>query len=599
MTPVEEIKERLNIIDVIQEYVPLKNMGSNHKGLCPFHNEKSPSFTASEHKQFFHCFGCGKGGDIFTFVQEFEGVEFPEALRMLAAKANVELKAHNPKESNEKTRLLDCLALAAEFFHAALLKSEEGKVARDYIAKRGLSDEVVKQFKLGYSADSWDTLMNFLKKKGYSEKEIEKAGLIVPSTKGRAGFYDRFRGRLMFPIENAHGNVIGFTARTLKADEAGAKYINTPQTAVYNKSQAIYGLSHSRKHIKNVNAIVIVEGNVDVITAHQFKFRNVIATSGTALTIEQVRLLKRYSPNIILAFDADSAGIKAAWKGMKIAIQQGMNIKVMRLPEGKDPDDLIREDAQQFRKLGAEAKLFMDYAFDAVLNERDLGNVQHKKQAAAELLPMIALVPDSIEQSHYLDQLGQRLQVDADLLRQRIQESERNNRVANRQSDQNQQPEQQPAQQTPQQVGKLEQLGERVCAVLTVQPAEFQTAIEHVNSGMFPEGEVQTLYKMFETSYNHHGIFDIALVEQENQTNAGGLQKAQMIGEELYSDYTTQAIQMELLSLLSQIEREHIQTRLKAVEHQLSEAERIEDEEAIRRLSEEVRHLTQSLNNVS
>lgn len=596
MTPVEEIKERLNIIELIQEYVPLKNMGSNHKGLCPFHNEKSPSFTASEHKQFFHCFGCGKGGDIFTFIQEIEGVEFAESLRMLAAKAGVELKAHNPQESNEKTRLMDCLELAADFFHAALKKSEEGKIARDYIAKRGLSDEVVAQFKLGYSADSWDTLMNFLKKKGFTEKEIEKAGLIVPSTKGRAGFYDRFRGRLMFPITNAHGNVIGFTARTLKEDEAGAKYINTPQTAVYNKSQAIYGLSHSRKHIKNVNATVIVEGNVDVITAHQFKFRNVIATSGTALTIEQVRLLKRYSPNIILAFDADSAGIKAAWKGMKIAIQQGMNIKVMRLPEGKDPDDLIREDPQQFRTLGAEAKLFMDYAFDAVLSERDLGNVQHKKQAAAELLPMIALVPDSIEQSHYLDQLGQRLQVDADLLRQRIKEAERGNRVANRAQKQ-EEPQAQP--EAPKVVSKLDQLGERVLAIISIQPAEFQTAIEHVNSGMFPEGEVRALYKMFEMSYNQHGHFDIALVEQDNQNNAAGLQKAQMIGEELYSDYTTQALQMELLSLLSQIEREHIQTRLKEVEQQLSEAERTEDEDAIRRLSEEVRHLTQSLNNVS
>lgn len=592
MTPVEEIKERLNIIDVIQEYVQLKNMGANHKGLCPFHNEKSPSFTASEQKQFYHCFGCGKGGDIFTFVQEIEGVEFPEALRMLAAKANVELKAQNPQEQNEKTRLLDCLSLAAQFFHAALLKADEGAVAREYIQKRGLSDEVVKQFQLGYSADSWDTLMNVLKKKGFTEKEMEKAGLIVPSTKGRAGYYDRFRGRLMFPITNTHGNVIGFTARTLKADEKGAKYINTPQTAVYNKSQAIYGLSHSRKHIQNMNATVIVEGNVDVVTAHQFKFRNVIATSGTALTIEQVQLLKRYSPNVILAFDADSAGIKAAWKGMRIAIQQGMNIKVMRLPEGKDPDDLIRENPQQFRELAVQAKLFMDYAFDAVLTGKDLSDVQIKKQAAAELLPMIALVPDAIEQSHYVDQLGQRLQVDADILRERIQNTERSQRVENTQS------QQQPAQATPQQINKMEQLGERLCTVIAVHPAEFQTAIERVNSGMFAAGPVQDLYKLYEMSYNQHGNFDIAIVEQENHTNAG-LQKALMIGEELYSDYTTQALQMELLSLLSQIEREHIQTRLKAVEHQLSEAERNQDEQVIVKLTEEVRHLTQSLNNVS
>lgn len=596
MTPVEEIKERLNIIDVIQEYVPLKNMGANFKACCPFHNEKTPSFTASESKQFFHCFGCGKGGDVFTFVQDIEGVEFPEALRMLAAKAGVELRQVNPQEQNEKTRLLDCLQLAADFFHLALKKSEEGKVAREYVEKRGLSKEVVDQFKIGYSADSWDTLMQFLKKKGYTEREIEHAGLIIPSTKGRPGYYDRFRGRLMFPITNPHGNVIGFTARTLKADEAGAKYINTPQTAVYNKSQAIYGLSHARQFIKKVDATVIVEGNVDVLTAHQFTIRNVVATSGTALTIEQVRTLKRYSKNVILAFDADSAGIQAAWKGMKVAIQQGMNIKVMRLPAGQDPDDLIRQDAAAFRKLAVQAKLFMDYAFDAVLEQRDLSNVQHKKEAAAQLLPMIALVPDDIEQTHYINQLAQRLDVSAQLLQQRIQQQERDSRVIQPTNTNNQQS------QTPSKSlkgGRVEQLAERILAIIAVQPNEAGVVFDKLQSSMFPEGQWQDLYKFFEIAYNQSGYLDISSVEHQNHNNAEALHKAQLIGEELYSDYTTQALQMELLSLLTQFEREHIQTRLKEVEKQLADAERTADSQAIQRLAEEVKHLTQSLNNLS
>jgi DNA primase len=391
--PVEEIKERLSIIDVIQEYVPLKKLGNSYKARCPFHNEKTPSFTASEEKQFFHCFGCGKGGDIFTFVQEIEGVEFVEALRMLAKKANIELTPINKQEQNERTRLLDCVDEAASFYQSTF-NSPAGERARTYIAGRGLDAETIATFQVGYSPDAWDGVLQHLKKKGFTEKEMERAGLILRSPK-TGGYYDRFRNRVMFPIYNTHGNVIGFGGRTLESDAKEAKYINSPQTELYNKSAVIYGLHAAKKFIQKMDAAVIVEGYMDVITAHQAKFRNVVAASGTALTPDQIRLLKRVTQNVILSFDADTAGLSAAWRGMQIAIQEGMNIKVLVLPSGKDPDELIRKDPHAFRDAAVAAKPFMDYAFDVVLKPLDLSNVQHKKKAAKEFLE--PLVPPATE----------------------------------------------------------------------------------------------------------------------------------------------------------------------------------------------------------
>lgn len=585
-TPVEEIKERLNIVDVVQEYVSLKRAGANHKGQCPFHNEKTPSFTVSEGKQFFHCFGCGKGGDVFTFIELVEGMEFAEALRVLARKANVELRPTNPREHNERTRLLDALKLASEFFHVALKESKEGQVARDYLERRGVNQDTVEHFGIGYSGDSWDALLNFLKKKGYKEKEIEKAGLIVPSQK-TGGWYDRFRGRLMFPIYNAHGNVIGFGGRTLDPEQKEAKYINSPQTAVYNKSAVLYGLHSAKQFIQKMDATVIVEGYMDVVTAYQATFRNVVAASGTALTHDQIRLLKRYSNNVILAFDADAAGLSAAWKGMQVAVQEGMNIKVLVLPTGKDPDDLIREDPAAFRQRAVEAKPFMEHAFDTVLQPLDLTNVLHKKKAAAELLPMIAMFPDRIEQTHYIKKLATALGVDHSVLEEKLQRKPATPAPKKEQSP--------PPTNSERVITRGEQITDQLMALILTVPEEFPTVAEKLHEESLESEKARTLYKKCIELYNRSGSLQPHELKFEHAALDATTKEYQLIGEELFGELSAKERQRELLTLITSAERYRVKQRLQRVEKQLAAAEQTNDTETIMQLSEEFRALTETL----
>lgn len=420
----DEIKSKIDIIDLISEYVALKPAGANWKALCPFHNEKTPSFMVSRDKQIWHCFGCGEGGDIFEFIQKIEGVEFPEALRILADKAGVKLKKVDPQIISQKTKLLDILKVAAEFFHLSLLKTEEGKIARDYLEERKLRPETVKDFKLGYAPDSWDKLLNFLEKKGFGKNDIFLSGLVVKNEKGQ--LYDRFRLRLMFPINDHHGNVVGFTGRILdktKQDQGG-KYVNTPQTLIYNKSQVIYGLDRAKNEIKKKDLAVIVEGNMDVIASHQAGIKNVVASSGTALTLEQLKLLKRYTNNIALSFDADLAGQAAAERGIDTALALGFNIRVIQLPREldgeaiKDPDECIKHSAEYWQKAIAEAISIMDFYFEKTFSRFDKNKPQDRKEISIRLLKQIAKLPNKIEQDFWLVKLARQMEVPENILRE-------------------------------------------------------------------------------------------------------------------------------------------------------------------------------------
>lgn len=595
-TPVEEIKERLNIVDVVQEYVPLKKAGANHKGRCPFHNEKTPSFTVSESKQFFHCFGCGKGGDVFTFIEQAEGVEFAEALRMLAAKANVELRPTNPREHNERTRILDCLTSAADFYATTLRTAPQAQRARDYLAQRSVTQETTTTFHLGYSPDSWDALITHLHTQQFTDREIEHAGLSIRSPKTK-GYYDRFRSRLMFPIHNAHGNVIGFGARTLDPNQKEAKYINSPQTPVYNKSAVLYAIHMAKPFIQKMDAAVIMEGYMDVITAHQAKFRNVVAASGTALTHEQIRLLKRYSNNVILAFDADAAGLSAAWRGMQVAIQEGMNIKVLVLPPGQDPDDLIKQDPQEFRNRAIAAKPFMEHAFDTVITPLDLTNVLHKKKAAQELLPMIAQFPDAIEQTHYIQKLATMLNVEAAVLEEKINTLKKAARRSANVAAMSSSSSTSSASSNIQQPAKdyLTTVVERLLAMVSLLPQEFGTVQSRIKPEDITNSTLQALYKSLVDLYNRTGSLDVKSYMPTDPATAAQWNALQLIGEEYYGPLTIQEQQQELLSLVESIERHSITARLKSVQQQLARAERAHDTAAVQQLSEEFRRLTELL----
>lgn len=584
MTPVEEIKERLNIVDIIGEYVQLKKTGTNHKGLCPFHNETTPSFSVSETKQFFYCFGCGKGGDIFSFLQELERMEFPEVLKILAAKAHVELQQFDKKESNEKTRLIDCITMAAQFFQAALHISKEGSVAREYLAKRGVTIETAKSFDLGYAPDSWDSLYRFLESKNFTTQEIEEAGLLVRSKESR--LYDRFRGRLIFPIHNVHGSIVGFTARTLKQEEKSAKYINTPQTKIYNKSGILYGLHEAKKEIQKQDRVVLVEGNMDVVTAHQADILNVVASSGTALTQTQVTLLSRYTKNIILAFDGDAAGMRAVWRGMTIAVKAGATIRVLSLPEGKDPDDVIREDRNLFVAAIEAAQPFMDFAFTTIMDGLDMTQVENKKKVAAELLPMIALFPDPIDQSHYLRRLSEIVEVEMHVLQEKIEPfSSQKKKSESRSASSNAPARTHDTLQV--------QLQERLLALFLLEP----TLLEKNDFTQWFEEPFAALYKKIRFEYNQSQSLnsDELSLLFENFGEESINHKILLIAEEMYNGLSPELLQKEYTTIIDRFLRDSIKQRLQRVQKKLSLAEKSQNKEEIEEYSQEFHLLMQEL----
>ncbi|MEA3398174.1 MAG: DNA primase [Patescibacteria group bacterium] len=427
LQPSDEIKSRIDIVDLIREYIPIKAAGVNFRARCPFHREKTPSFMISPEKQIWHCFGCGKGGDIFSFVMEMEGVEFVEALRILAPKAGVTLRRQDPKLTSQRNRLLDIIELSRKYYQNYLQTGQEAASARAYLKKRGLTEEIIAEWQIGYSGEAWDEIFKFLKSKNFKENEIFLAGMIVKSSKGR-GFYDRFRGRVMFPINDINGNPAAFSARVSpdkeKTEKMG-KYINSPQTLIYDKSKLLFGMDKAKIEIKNNDLAIIVEGQMDAITAHQYGYKNVIASSGTALTSEQINLLKRYSSNIALAFDMDQAGSMAADRGIREAMKAEMNIKVVILPEGKDPDECIRKNPDGWERALSEAKPMMQYYFDLTFKDLDLSGVDNRRQAAKYLLPIIAKLGSNIDKDFWLKNLSEKIDIKEDVLRETLDSAAR------------------------------------------------------------------------------------------------------------------------------------------------------------------------------
>jgi DNA primase len=445
MSVVDQIKERLDIVEVIQPYVPLKKAGRNYKGLCPFHSEKTPSFVVFPETGTWHCFGaCGTGGDIFTFLMKRENIDFGEALRILAQRAGVELEPASP-EVKEAEKRLDLLreinAAAANYFHHLLLNSDEAARARGYLEKRGLVADTIDRFQVGYALDQWDGLLRYLGNKGYSLKDIHETGLIIEREDG-SGYYDRFRGRITFTIRDQRGRAIGFGGRIL--GEGQPKYLNSPQTALFDKSAVLFGLDQARAGIRTAGEAVIVEGYMDVLMAHQHGINNVVAQMGTALTEEQLKLLKRLTQRFVLALDSDVAGDQATLRGLDLARQvmdhevvpvptpRGLirfearlaaDIRIVSLPEGRDPDEVIRESPTQWAQLIASAKPVMDYYFDALTADLDLSAAKGKAEAVARLGPLLIELGDQVQRTHYLQMLARMVQVDERSLWQQIRQT--------------------------------------------------------------------------------------------------------------------------------------------------------------------------------
>lgn len=408
---ITQIKERINIRDVVSEYTSLKKVGANHKGLCPFHSEKTPSFTVNEEKQIFHCFGCGAGGNVLTFLMKAGGMAFPEAVAELAKRAGITIpKAQRGGRNDKQEALYKINESAADFYHRLL--SESGK-ANAYLKKRGLTEEAINNYKLGYGGDGWDSLYGFLSKKGASLPLAEELGLLIPKKNG--GYYDRFRERIIFPIFDINGQVIAFGGRSMDGSEP--KYLNSPESVLFKKSDSLYGLTVAKRWIKEADEALIVEGYMDLLSLHQAGIKNSIATLGTALTTGHLRLIRRLTSNVVTVFDADQAGIKATLRSLDLFLDEGIGARVLSMPDRHDPDTYIKEvGADEFRKAVKSSVPIMEFFIKAVSKERDTRDVQWKLKVAEEVLPYVGRVPNKIEQWHYIKILSELMGVKEELL---------------------------------------------------------------------------------------------------------------------------------------------------------------------------------------
>lgn len=415
---IEQIKSRLNIVDIIGEYIKLEKAGINYRAPCPFHNEKTPSFFVSPSRQMWHCFGgCNEGGDIFKFVMKIEGVEFIDALKLLAKKAGVQLKESSKKYEEIKTQreiLLSICKKATAFFSTQLEKSKSGLEAKDYLLKRGFKEETIKDWKIGYAPSTWNSLCDYLIGLGYKREDIINAGMASEK------FFDRFRSRIIFPICDASGQSIGFTGRVFNSEDE-AKYLNTPNTLLYDKSQALYGIDKAKLEIRKNDSCILVEGNIDCIMSHQSGVKNCLAVSGTALTTIHLGIIKRFSNNLTLAFDMDLAGNNATKKGIDMAINNGFNVKVIAMNNEKDPADIILSSGEEeWKRIIEGAKPINQFYFDLALKNKDVKSIEDQKKIVDELLPIFKKIDNTIEQTHWIQKLAEVLSIREDDVRQEM-----------------------------------------------------------------------------------------------------------------------------------------------------------------------------------
>ncbi len=395
---VEKIKERLGIVDVVSGYLKLERAGQNFKARCPFHNEKTPSFFVSPSRGTYHCFGCNRGGDQFSFVEEVEGIPFLEALKLLADRAGVTLTHEDPKQKTERDRALAALTAATEYYESQL---ERNTNVKNYLQERGLTPETTRSFRLGFAPSGWRNVKERLVQLGFKENDVERAGLIIRSPKDEKQTYDRFRSRIMFPIEDGSGRIIGFSGRIFgSTDENEAKYINSPQSILFDKSKALYGYSRAKDEMRKENRVVLVEGQVDVLLSHQAGFKNTVGVSGTALSPEHLRMMKRMTDNLVTAFDGDTAGVAAGTRAYKLAIEEGFNVTLAELPEGMDPADLVLRDPSLWRKALLEARHVIEVYLERISRATD-----RRSQAISlsrEVLPLVARIPSQSESAHFI-----------------------------------------------------------------------------------------------------------------------------------------------------------------------------------------------------
>lgn len=568
---VEQIKERLSIVDVVSSYLKLEKAGINYKATCPFHNEKTPSFYVSPDRNSYYCFGCGAKGDIFTFVEQFEGIDFKGALKMLAEKAGVTLSAYTKEDTTKKDRLYQLMEAATLYYQSQL----EGE-SKKYLTGRGLTDETIDAFRLGYAPDGWRGVTGAMQAKGFTDEEILEVGLAKrPENNEKGDLYDRFRDRLMFPIADTSGRVIAFSGRLLKDDLKQGKYINSPETPIFKKGATLYGLDKAKFAVRKEDMAVLVEGQMDLVLSHQAGFTNTVASSGTALTdtliadtekglLSGLGQIHGLTKNLIVAFDADKAGMRAAARAEKIGLSLGMNVKIAKLPKGEDPADLILRDKNAWSDVLKNAQHIVLFYLE-VLDEHKLSDYTRMRAIRDRILPYIALIPSAVERAHFIDQVHKYTGMPTDALTEDV------NRLID----------EQPVEQKKEEPKKMQaartlRIQNRLLGILLWQEEKKEPKIDPDKlredlASILEEKVFQEIYDAAKKRKNEY-VFEV---------------------EALYKN--EEKLPDEVTELVSNLEEETLATKLQIL---MAEIEKATDEERLQRLLQESQDITKRLNTI-
>lgn len=587
MQETDLIKDRLDIVALVGEYVVLKPAGANWKGLCPFHGEKTPSFMVNREKQIFHCFGCAKGGDVFTFLQEMEGMEFPEALRVLAERAGVTLTtrtAISKEKGEQRSRLRELLSLAGLFFHKVLSETAAGEPARAYLAHRGVHAQTIDRFHIGFIPDgAWSALTDFLtKKKGFGVEECVAAGLTRRHERGT--YYDVFRGRVMFPLWDVHGSIVGFTGRLLEEKEGVGKYVNTPDTELFDKSAMVYALHVAKQAAKEAGYFVVVEGQMDVIACHQAGMQNVVAASGTALTQRHVDILKRYVNQLRMAFDADAAGERAAKRGIDLAVAAGMDVRMITIPDGagKDPDECIQKDHAVWARAVADAQPVFAYYISRYVTPQVHTDPEQLRSVSELLCRELARVSDPIVSDFWTQKVSFALGASMEAVRTKIRQLQREER-----RDQSKNPRAPTAApvQRPVPKNRWQHLAQHVLCLMVHDPALFGK--KPVPVEYFP-ADAQTLYSAvvarYTTPTDRTGSLTPSL-PAHGPALTHSIAALELLATEEFFEFTPDARAQEYMSAIGSLKEEWLKAQRTHLTDAIRQAEQRGDGEAAAALS--------------
>lgn len=554
MNHLEEIRAKISIEELVGSYVQLKKAGRSYKGLCPFHNDKNPSMMVSPEKGIAYCFACNTGGDIFKFIQLIENVDFPDAVRILANRAGVPLPEFKPQAHNKKMRIIEMNQSSVKFFAEQLDNSAHFK---NYFIDRGLTENTINHFKLGYAPDSYNALKDHLIKIGYKENELIEAGLLNQKSIADKNTYDRFRNRYIFPIFDHQDNAIGFGGRII--GEGEPKYLNSPETLAYNKSFVLYGLNWAKDAVKKQNLAIFVEGYMDVITAHQAGFENVIATSGTALTVPQLKLIKRYTPNIAFAFDQDEAGLEATMRAIELTQEMDLNIKIITIPEGKDPDECIKKDPEKWKEAVSKAMPIMDFYFAYALKKYDKNNLEGRKGIMNLLLPLIKKYSSEVEQNEYLEKMAVHIKTDVKLLWNDLKKVSVQKNYA---------PIQNKTQEAPKK--RIFTREEFLLGFIFSYPDLYESVDKNLINSIPFDQNTEKFYIACGKVYNRLSAISIDEIKKElDEDESEKIEIYSLLIEDNYPDFAEDGIKKEILNLINSINRQNLYNTQKEYEFKI------------------------------